>query len=255
MAGSPASEGSSDIAAPLSGDLVDERLVPAPPPPPPGKKYLRRRVVINGQERDLQGSYLAKRNGNARALLLVDATATPNYSTVLTDKAKLLAAKEGLSEAEAQAAIIELAGIAQFYKDRGIPNPRADFNYNAFQDGRQLTWSGNVVSKTFSEMGSTAADLGKGVAQGVFIDTPKGIFYMFRHPIETVKGMWQAATHPMHTIDNAANALNDSAKKGEAGFSIGRMWGNLIGAKGVGALTKAGIAKAASAVRVGEPVS
>ena len=113
-----------DINAPLSGDLIDERLVPTPPPPPAGKKYLRRRVIVNGQERDLPGSYLAKRDGNARALILVDATATPNYSTVLTEDAKRLAANEGLSEAEAQAALIELASTAQWYKDRNIPAGR-----------------------------------------------------------------------------------------------------------------------------------
>lgn len=245
--------GGSDITAPLAGDLVDERLVPTPPPPPPGEKYLRQRVVVNGQERDLQGSYLTKREGNARALILVSATATPDYSTVLTDKAKALAAREGLSQAEAQAALIELAQNAQFYKD--MPDSPASRVYQAYQDGRSLTWSGNVVGKTSSQMGSAAGDMAKGTAQGVFVDTPKGIYYMVTHPLETLQGLWNTATNPGKAINNAATSLNESAEKGEAGYTIGRMWGGLIGGKGVGMGTKAVARRAATALGLGEPVS
>lgn len=238
----------------LSGDLVDERLVPEPPA---GKKYLRRRVLINGQERDLEGSYLAKRDGSARALLVVDATAppTPNYSTVLTQEARELAAREGLSEAEAQAALIELANAAQWYKDQGISAPRVEYNYNAYQRGEALTWSGNVVGKTFDQMGSTAGDMVAGGAQGFFVDTPKAIYQIFRHPIETAKGIWHAATNLGETVDKAAADLNESAEKGEAGFAIGRMWGNLLGGKAIGSLGKAALTKAGSVLTAGEPVS
>lgn len=245
----------SDITAPLTGNLVDERLVPNLPPPPDGQKYLRRRVVINGQERDLEGSYLAKRDGNASAILLVSATATPDYSTVLTDEAKALAAREGLSEAEAQAALIELAQNAQFYRDMGRTAGRVEYLYRAFQEGKELIWSGNVVGKTFSQMGTTAADMGKGVAQGVVIDTPVGIYNVFMHPIETAKGVWNTVSNLPQALDNAANAMNESVQKGEGAFSIGRMWGNLIGAKGVGTVTKIGAGKLGIALGLGEPVS
>ncbi|MFC2250029.1 RHS repeat-associated core domain-containing protein [Labrys portucalensis] len=104
-----------------------------------------------------------------------------------------------------------------------------------------------------SQFGSTVKDIGKGTAQGAFIDTPKGIYYVFTEPGKVAKAIKDTATHPGDALETAALNADESAAQGTGAVDLGRMYGGVAAGEGLGLATKTIVGKFAPLV--GEPVS
>ncbi|OCC04178.1 hypothetical protein BA190_14965 [Labrys sp. WJW] len=104
-----------------------------------------------------------------------------------------------------------------------------------------------------SKFGSTVKDIGKGTLQGAFIDTPKGIYYVFTEPGNVVKAIKDTVTHPGDALETAALNADESAAQGTGAVDLGRMYGGVAAGEGLGLATKTIVGKFAPLV--GEPVS
>ncbi|WP_397538197.1 ribonuclease YeeF family protein [Rummeliibacillus pycnus] len=115
--------------------------------------------------------------------------------------------------------------------------------------------------KQFITMLKTA----KGIKDGLYEsgkDFVVGIFDAVRHPVKTVESTIQAIAHPIETYDYISKSISDSFVRdvinGDAesrarwmSYAFGTVVTSVVGTKGAGAVTKAGMATTKAAAKAG----
>lgn len=110
----------------------------------------------------------------------------------------------------------------------------------------ELSWRDKITAVV-----ATAGDTIKGAGLGIYDvakDTVVGVYDMVTDPIGTVDSLYNAASHPIDTTKYIARTISDSFKRdminGDAesrAHWVTYALGTLVGTKGAGTATKAGV--------------
>ncbi|AZV43938.1 type VII secretion protein [Peribacillus asahii] len=118
-----------------------------------------------------------------------------------------------------------------------------------------------IELETAKQNGEVVKGIGKGLYE-VGKDLVTGIYDFVTHPKETIESVVHAVTHPKETYNYLSKAISDSYERdmvnGDAysraywvTYAVGTVATSLIGTKGVGSVTKTGIASTKATVKTG----
>jgi len=118
-----------------------------------------------------------------------------------------------------------------------------------------------IELETAKQNGEVVKGIGKGLYE-VGKDLVTGIYDFVTHPKETIESVVHAVTHPKETYNYLSKAISDSYERdtvnGDAysraywvTYAVGTVATSILGTKGIGSVTKTGIASTKATVKAG----